>query len=152
MSEIPSASSVQQQLDAALGDYEKQMRALNEFRDNAASASTVVHSKDRMLTMTFTGHGELQKVTVNSNGYRSMAPNELATAISETVAAGRTQALEKMAGMFDGQALPGVSMGDLVSGRADPGSVLEAVLGSMLEVLPPGALSESERTRLWPGV
>ncbi len=151
MAELPSNSSVQQQLDAALGEYEEQVRALREFHDNVAQASTVVHSKDRMLTMTFTGQGELEKLTINNNGYRTMAPNELAAAITETLAAGRAQALEKLGGMFGGQTLPGVSFGDLAAGRSDPNKVLEAILGSALDLLPSDALSDSERARMRPG-
>jgi DNA-binding protein YbaB len=151
MAELPSAGSIQQQLDAALGEYEVQVRALREFHDNLAQASTVVHSKDRMLTMTFTGQGELEKLTINNNGYRTMAPNELAATITETLAAGRAQALEKLGGMFGGQSLPGVSFGDLAAGRSDPNQVLEAILGPALDLLPANALSESERARLRPG-
>jgi hypothetical protein len=151
MPELPSARSVQQQLDAALAEYEEQRRALREFHDNLAKANTVVHSPDRMLTMTFTGRGELATLTINNNGYRTMAPTELAAEITGTFAVGRAQALDKLDGMFGGQSLPGVPMGDLASGRADPNAVLDAFLGSALDLLPPDVLSESERARLRAG-
>jgi DNA-binding protein YbaB len=151
MAELPSARTIQQQMDAALNDYEEQVRALREFQDNVANTNTVVHSKDRLLTMTFTGQGDLETLTINNNGYRTMAPNELATVITDTLAAGRAQAMEKLGGMFGGQPVPGLSFADLATGRTDPSSVLDAILGPALEMLPQDALSESERARLRPG-
>jgi DNA-binding protein YbaB len=151
MSDLPSARMVQQQLEAALTDFEEQRRALREFQEKAATTNTVVHSKDRMLTMTFTGQGELEELTINTDKYRTMAPSELAVTITETLTAGRTQALEKLGGMFGGQTPPGVSFSDLASGQADLDGVLAALLGPALDLLPSDALSESERARLRAG-
>lgn len=139
------AASGMEEAMRALAD---ERRKLSEFQAKVNETSTTVHSKDRMLAMTFDGRGELTKVAVNNNKYRSMAPAELAAVITETWAAGRSEAVGKLDGLADADALPGVSYSELTNGTLDLNDVVNVFLGSALSSLPDNMLTPAERAEL----
>jgi hypothetical protein len=144
--------SIEQQLDAAMVEFEEQRRLLGQFQAQSSEVSTVVHSRDRVLTLSFDGQGDLVKAVVNSEKYRTMAPAEVAAMFMDTFTSGRGQALARMSEMFGGKEIAGgVSVGDLIGGKADLGGLLDAIVGSALDSLPGETLNESERRRLLGG-
>lgn len=130
---------------AAMAD---ERRKLAEFQNKVSETTTVVQSRDRMVSMTFTGRGELSKLTFNNTRYRSMAPAELAAVITDTLTTGRNEAMAKLGGLMDPDALPGIAFGDLARGNVDLNEVVNAVIGPVLASLPDNLLKPSERAQL----
>jgi DNA-binding protein YbaB len=137
-----------EQFAAALAGLDEERRKLSELQERIAGASTVINSKDRLLSLTFDGRGELTKLVFNNTNYRRMAPPELAAVIMETFSAGRTQALEKLGSLAGHDALPGVSLTSLAKGEVELNNVVDAFLGAALEMLPDNALTPGDRAQL----
>ena len=121
------SGTVQNALDAL--DIEQ--RKLREFHAEMAEASTTVRSKDRMLSATFDGRGELRKLKFENAKYREMAPAELADAITKVLTDGRSQALGKMAKLPGAPEIPGVDLAEMASGKIDFETMMATVLGPM---------------------
>lgn len=127
--------SVAAATEAAMRAFEREQRKLVELHQKMEESTTEVRSKDRSLSMTFDGRGDLIGVKFQGNKFRSMAPAELAHVIVETVQAGRAQFLESMReSMSDGgtvNTVGGVDFSELLSGKADPTKILGSLLPSM---------------------
>lgn len=113
-----------------LGAEQRRMRELDRA---IAEETTTVRSKDRSLSMTFDGRGELSSMAFNGSKYRSMAPAELAHVIVETLQTGRARAMEKLTEQMGPASLPGVDIAGLASGRASASEVFESLLSPMLD-------------------
>lgn len=130
MSGAPSdnpVASTADAADAAIREFEREQRRLQELHQKMDSESTVVQAKDHSLALTFDGRGELTGMKFIGGKFRSMAPAKLARVIVETMQAGRAQCIEKLTeGM--GERLPGVSFADLARGKVNPAEVLDSLL------------------------
>jgi DNA-binding protein YbaB len=140
----PQAEYIAREMEAALATLATEQRKLAAFQEQVGRTTTVVHSKDRMLTMTFNGRGELDKLTLNDSRYREMAPVELAKIFMETLAAGRREAVQKLGGLMGSDPLPGVSFTDLASGQIDLMEVVNSLVGPALGQLPPNLFRPAE--------
>lgn len=125
----PENASLAEVTEAAMRTFEGEQRKLTDLQQKMEEDSSTVRSKDRSLSMTFDGRGELTGMKFHGTKFRSMAPAELAHLIVETVRAGRTQHMEKMSESV-GELMPGLSFADLASGQANPGKILESMFGS----------------------
>jgi len=133
-------------LDEALAGLAEERRRLDELHEKIATSSTVVHSKDRVLSVTVDGRGELSKIAFDGTRYRRLAPAELAKLITDTVAAARREAIGKISGMA-GDIVPGVSFEDVAMGKLDVRTMVDSFLGAAIESLP-DRMRDRARTRL----
>ena len=124
----------QRELDTALAMLEEEQRKLADVQRRMKEASTTVESANKMLTAKFDGRGELVSLTFKNTKYRSMAPAELATAITETVRSGRKQALHKVGDLMGGDVLPGISFSDVMAGDVDFNTIASGLLSSSLDL------------------
>lgn len=123
-------------LGSALEMIEKEQAKLGDFQRKIAETTTVVESRNKMLTVTLDGNGELQDLKFNTTAYRSMAPAELAAAITETLHKAREQSLQTMQELMNGTGVPGsVDVKDLTSGEADFASVLGKIVEPSMQLL-----------------
>jgi DNA-binding protein YbaB len=122
------------QLEAMFGMLADEQRKIAEFQRKMAEASTVVESPNKMITATFDGRGELVKLTVNNTKFRTMAPEELASMLTDTLKRGRTAAFGKMDQMSGGDVLPGVKFGDLAAGKLDINEVVGTLMSSAIDL------------------
>lgn len=127
----PENASLAEAAENAMRAFEGQQRKLTDLQQRMEEDSTSVRAKDRSLSLTFDGRGELTGMKFHGTKFRSMAPAELAHLIVETVRAGRTQYLEKMSENAGSSALLGVDFADLATGRADPGKIVETMLAPL---------------------
>ncbi|GAA5151919.1 MULTISPECIES: YbaB/EbfC family nucleoid-associated protein [Amycolatopsis] len=136
----------QGELDAAMSLLEKEQRRLKELSRMWQEERTTVHAKDRSLSMTFDGRGELVDMAFNGSKYRTIAPAELAHLIVETLRQGRAQSVEKMSRLMGSDALPGVDIAGLATGKVDVNEVLESLVAPMLNgVADDGVLGKPAR-------
>ncbi|MGC4807648.1 YbaB/EbfC family nucleoid-associated protein [Micromonospora sp. DT233] len=90
----------------AIGDEEllaemrsalEQVQATSDrLRQQVREAKTTVRDKDRRLSATVGGEGELTQLTFHGDAYRQLAPAELAELIVKTVAKAREAAQRKL--------------------------------------------------------
>ncbi|WP_166459575.1 YbaB/EbfC family nucleoid-associated protein [Amycolatopsis pithecellobii] len=120
--------SMAEATETAMQALEKEQQKLTELQQKMDADSTTVRAKDRSLSMTFDGRGELTGMQFHGTKFRSMAPGQLAHLIVETVQSGRAQAIEKLSAGMD-LGLSGVSFADLASGKANPEQILESLMG-----------------------
>lgn len=125
-------SQLEGQLQEALTKVADEQRKMREFRAAMDEATTTVRSKDRMLSATFDGRGELRELKFHSTHYREMAPAELTNVITTLLREGRTEALGKMSDLPGAPRLPGINLGDVASGKLDPNDMVKSLLGPLL--------------------
>ena len=121
---------------AAMAELAEERRKLEAMQAQITTTTTTVQAKDRLLSVTLDGRGDLTKLEIHGTRYRRLEPGELAVLIVETIATGRRQAIEKLGGMMGSQPLPGIEFADLASGRSSLTDVLDTFLGAALEQMP----------------
>jgi hypothetical protein len=127
----PERLSAEDAAEAAMRTFEEERRKLSELHRKMDEDSSTVRAKDRCLSMTFDGRGELTAMKFLGTKFRSMAPAELAHVIVETVNEGRARSMKKL-GESMGTGLPGVDFAELAAGKMDPEKLLEALLSPIL--------------------
>ena len=135
------------ELDAALVQLAEEKRKFHEMQSRVQDTSTTVQSKDRTLSMTFDGRGELEKVTFHGTRFRGLTGPELGKVITETLATGRGQAMEKLGGLMGDDVLPGISFSDMTTGKVGLDQVIGSFLGAALAGVP-DRVGEGVRVRL----
>lgn len=119
-------------VDDAMAQLEAEQQRLRDFEAAIAETTTTVRAKDRSLSMTFTGRGDLTSMAFHGNKYRSMAPAELAHVIVETLATGRAECMTKMGELMGGSIIPGVDFAELASGKVSTTDLMESLLSPFL--------------------
>ncbi|MEU1586886.1 YbaB/EbfC family nucleoid-associated protein [Micromonospora sp. NPDC005710] len=133
--------------EAALQTLAEERQRLGRMHERMAQGTTTT-SKDRMLSVVVNGRGEILKLTFHNTRYRQMAPAELASLVTETIAAARVESLSQLADVAGDEVLPGISLQELAGGKVDLDRMLSSFLGASLDVLPPGAVSAADQARL----
>lgn len=133
--------------EAALQTLAEERERLGRMHERMAQGTTTT-SKDRTLSVVMNGRGEILKLTFNNTRYRQMAPAELASLVTETIAAARVESLSQLADVAGDEVLPGISLQDLAGGQVDLERMVGSFLSASLDVLPPGAVSAADQARL----
>jgi DNA-binding protein YbaB len=142
---VASGGRFADRLAGALAELEEQRRKLTEMQRAMTTTTTKVHARDRLLTVTFDGRGDVTKIEFDGFRYRKLAPGELGKLIVDTIAAGRRQAIEKIGAMMGGDPLPGVSFTDLATNARPAAEVLDSFLGAALDRLPAHVRGRAEQ-------
>jgi hypothetical protein len=103
----------------------------DRIRDQVRHARTTVEDRERRLSATVDGHGDLRQLVFHGDAYRDLAPAELADLIVQTVAKARDGARRKvMAGV---RALNGdlAGLGDMARGAATVDELIEGIVGQV---------------------
>jgi DNA-binding protein YbaB len=132
----PHRPSPSPRIEQALADLAEERRRLAEIQEEIGKTSTVRHSKDRILSVTVDGRGDVRKVAFDGTRYRRLSPAELAKLIVDTVNDARNEAIQKVGGMVNSDVLPGVSFADVAAGKADMDGIVRSFLGAALDRLP----------------
>ncbi|MET8832057.1 YbaB/EbfC family nucleoid-associated protein [Streptomyces sp. NPDC004610] len=77
--------TLRQQLDQAMADFDKQRKSLVEARNEIASISVTVRSKDRVVELTLGSDGKVGSLRFLGNKHQSMSGKELAASVMETM-------------------------------------------------------------------
>jgi DNA-binding protein YbaB len=95
------SSPMHDRIEQAYAEFEKKKETIAGFENAMGSAQTTVTAKNRALTVTVDGRGDLIEIKFPTNAYRSMAPAELASLLVDTARAAREQARAETASMFE---------------------------------------------------
>jgi DNA-binding protein YbaB len=114
-------------IEQAMADLERHKTAVAGLRSNLSGDSTTIAPKNRSISVTVDGHGELTEVRFPSNAYRSMAPAELGRLIVETVAEARTEAKSKTMAAFQSVLPQGMPLLDMLRRPVDLDEVRDEI-------------------------
>jgi hypothetical protein len=142
------ADNAQRELDAALAQLDVERARLTGLSEQIAAGGTVHTTKDRMLTVTLDGRGDLTKLAFNNPKYRQMPPAELGAAIVDAISTARGEAMGKMDEMFGQELLPGISFKGLANGTVALDQIVGNFVETALKSLPDEAISATDRSRL----
>jgi DNA-binding protein YbaB len=118
--------------EAALAALEREQRKLADVTRVIDEETVTVRAKDRSLSITLDGRGEVTNIAFNGTKYRAMAPAELAHLLVETIRAGRAQCVQKMAEAMGQPSLPGIDFAELASGNVNPMEVFDKLITPFL--------------------
>lgn len=124
-------SPMRDRLEQAMAEFERNKAAIGDLRDGLAATQTTISPKNRAISVTVDGQGELTEVKFPTNAYRTMPPVELGRLIADTVTEAREQARRKSIGMFESLLPAGLPVADMLSGPVD----FDAVMAQIDEVV-----------------
>jgi DNA-binding protein YbaB len=124
-----------------LADLGRQREAVGTFQQELAEATTTVAPRNRSISVTVDGQGELVDIKFPSQSYRTMAPAELGRLIVDTVTEARAEARDKAVAMLRDLAPTGLPVGDILRGPVD----LDTAMERMDEVMRGAGLGTTDR-------
>ncbi len=107
-----------------LEQYQQARTDLQTVQDRVRAATATVKSSKGMVTVTVGPQGDITELTFNTRGYRTMAPAELSTVLTETIAKARAEVAEQMRGAITPFLPAGASFDDLTQGKVDWAAML----------------------------
>ncbi|MFD0584820.1 YbaB/EbfC family nucleoid-associated protein [Dactylosporangium darangshiense] len=117
-------------------EIQQQKVAISDFERHIAEAQTTVTAKNRAVSVTVDGRGELVDMKFPTNSYRTMAPAEFAQLLVETVGTARDQARNSAAALLQ-NLLPGrLPIADMLRGPVNFDSMMADVMKDLNEPLP----------------
>jgi len=101
----------------------------DRIRAQVRQAKTTVQDRERLLSATVDGHGELRQLVFHGDAYRDVAPAELADSIVQTVAKARDGARRKTVASVQAftHGLP--ALGDTARSAATVDELIEGIVG-----------------------
>ncbi|GAA4545110.1 YbaB/EbfC family DNA-binding protein [Amycolatopsis samaneae] len=120
-------------------DLEKERRRIEEFEVKSQEATTT-RAKDRSLSVSFNGRGELTELKFHGTKYREMPPAQLAHVIVETMTAARVEAMAKMSSLMGSDLLPNVDFAGLASGKVKISEIFDELMAPFDLDAPDGVL------------
>jgi DNA-binding protein YbaB len=128
-------------LDAAIAELDQARQLAEDIRQRTSNATFTASPKNKMLTATVNGQGDLRTIVFRGEAYRSLAPAELAKLIVDTVAEARKQSLAQAMEAVR-ELSPQVAMPlDLM----DPASTLEEFIGHACSRSPASTAAQRPR-------
>ncbi|MEO3742080.1 YbaB/EbfC family nucleoid-associated protein [Plantactinospora sp. B5E13] len=129
-------SPLHDRIEQAYAEFERQKQAITEVRRELSTAQTTVTAKNRALTVTVDGRGDLVEIRFPTNSYRTMAPAELANLLMETVKTARDQARGRTANAFQTLLPTGLPLLDMLNGTADFDDLMRETVRVVTEPFP----------------
>lgn len=115
-----------QGIEDLLALYRRQREQAAETRRRINEVSGTATAPRQSVKVTVSANGEVTAVEFPTGAYRRMAPKELSEAVLTALAQAREKALEQVAELTSLGLPPGVGVGDLLRGEADPTALLPA--------------------------
>lgn len=126
-------SPMHNRIEQAMADLERQREAVAGLQGELATAETVITPKNRAISITLDGQGELVDVRFPTSAYRTMAPAELGRLITDTVRQGRDEARHKAVQMFAALLPSGVPVMEMLNGPVDYDAVRDEITAAFRE-------------------
>jgi DNA-binding protein YbaB len=125
------SSGLPEQLNQLLAQLAEGQEKLKQAREMLEARRATVTSKDHMLSVTVNMRGEVTELKFHTTKYRSMAPAQLATVITQVLADARAQAADFAAATLQPLAPKTVDLRDIHSGNPSLDAALESVTADM---------------------
>ncbi|MEU4556720.1 YbaB/EbfC family nucleoid-associated protein [Micromonospora violae] len=88
------SSPLNNRFEQAYAEFEEQKNAISEFEQRLAEKVSTLTAKNRAVSVTVDGQGDVVEIKFPTMAYRKMAPAELSALLVETIDAARMQARE----------------------------------------------------------
>jgi YbaB/EbfC DNA-binding family len=117
-------------IERAYAQFEASKRAIGELRGQLRGGTTTATSRNRALTVTVDGHGELSEIKFLTRSYRIMPSIELAALLVETIGEARRLSLAKATEAFQAVLPAGLPLAELVGGDLDIGQLMDGMIAA----------------------
>ncbi|MGV9263227.1 YbaB/EbfC family nucleoid-associated protein [Kitasatospora sp. NPDC003701] len=131
-----------EQIAQAMAEMQSELARAEEMQKEMNELTASVTSKDRMVTVKVGSQGQVVSMTFHTNGYREMAPAELAKVLTDSLNEARAAVGEQVAeriGRFDG-------MGETLRLSMTGGTELDEIL-EPLWAMRPGYEPEDQKKK-----
>ncbi|MEV7781583.1 YbaB/EbfC family nucleoid-associated protein [Kitasatospora sp. NPDC088351] len=121
-----------EQIAQAMADMQSELAKAEAMQKEMNELTASVTSKDRMVTVKVGSQGQVVSMTFHTNGYREMAPAELAKVLTDSLNEARAAVGEQVAeriGRFDG-------LGDTLRLSMTGGTELDEILEPLWAMRP----------------
>jgi DNA-binding protein YbaB len=118
-------------LDEAYAELERSKAALTGLQTETLGHSTTVTSKNRDISVTVDGRGEVTGIKFHTRSFRIMPATELASLLVETIGEARRASLTRVAAAFESMLPAGLPLSQMMSGTVDVEAVLNDALARM---------------------
>ncbi|MCM4084241.1 YbaB/EbfC family nucleoid-associated protein [Paractinoplanes hotanensis] len=135
---------VHDMMEKSFTAFEEQKRAVETFEKAVAEAETTVTAKNRAVSVTVDGRGDLTDVKFPTNAYRTMAPAELSSLLVETVTSARDQARAGMNELLEA-ILPGGMAADFLTNSVHIDEMMDEAMRAANQMFPGSAPASGER-------
>ncbi|MET7394107.1 YbaB/EbfC family nucleoid-associated protein [Dactylosporangium sp. NPDC005572] len=136
------SSPLYDRIEQAHAEFDRVQATLADIQDSLGSTETTATSKNRALSVTVDGRGEISDIKFLTRSYRTMPPAELTAMLIETIREARAQARTAMAEAFQPVFPPGSPLADIINGRVD----LEAMMQQAMDTVNGSVLGDDRRS------
>ncbi|MET7747487.1 YbaB/EbfC family nucleoid-associated protein [Micromonospora sp. NPDC005367] len=126
-------SPLYDRIEQAYAEFEEKKAAISGVEQQMSGAQTTVTAKNRAVSVTVDGRGDLIDVKFPTSAYRTMAPAELAGLLVETVRSAREEARQKAMKLFESILPPGLPLAGLLRGEKTADQMFDEAMQSINE-------------------
>ncbi|MEU4677723.1 YbaB/EbfC family nucleoid-associated protein [Micromonospora sp. NPDC023737] len=126
-------SPLYDRIEQAYAEFEEKKAAISGVEQQMSGAQTTVTAKNRAVSVTVDGRGDLVEVKFPTNAYRTMAPAELGGLLVETVKSAREEARHKAMKLFESILPPGLPLAGLLRGEKTADQMFDEAMQSINE-------------------
>jgi DNA-binding protein YbaB len=113
-----------QQVEELLDQYRKQREEMAEMQRQLDDTTATVTAPKQVVKVTVGAQGQVNAIEFPTSAYRRLPPKELADTLLNTIQQARAKALEKTNELVSARLPAGVTMTDLLQGKANPMDLL----------------------------
>ncbi|MFI7609298.1 YbaB/EbfC family nucleoid-associated protein [Micromonospora sp. NPDC049366] len=113
------SSPLNNRFEQAYAEFEEQKNAIAEFERRLAEKASTLTAKNRAVSVTVDGQGDVVEISFPTGAYRKMAPAELGALLVETIDAARTQARAGTTELLDSFLPGGMPAFDLLNSSVE---------------------------------
>lgn len=95
------SSSLQDQLEKTLADYQQRRTDLRELQARMAEMSSTATAPRNVVSATVDTHGQITGIAFPTNAYKGMAPAEIANVVCDTVRKAQAMARAEMVKLME---------------------------------------------------
>lgn len=116
-------------LDEALKELKREHGKVVEAQRRASRTNGVATSRDRAVSVTVDGRGEVVQVMFKGTRYRSMPAAELGQLVTDTIAAARRKVFKELEGVMGPMMPVGLDVRGALTGDVDLDGLLDNLIG-----------------------
>lgn len=124
-------SGYQEQLGEVLAQLAERQATLQAARESLEARRVTVTSKDHLVSATVNARGDLSELKFHTTKYRTMAPAQLASVLTQVVTEARAEMAGIVAETFQPLAPQQINLRETMSGNSSLNSVLEELTAGL---------------------
>lgn len=118
------ATPFDQEIEELLDQYRKKRAEVADMRRRLDETTATATAPKQVVKVTVGAQGEVTAIEFPTAAFRRLPPKELADTLLNTIQQARAKALEKTNELVSAHLPAGVSLADLIQGKANPTDLL----------------------------